>query len=217
MNVHGGLRSTAFASDGSGSPSFNMDGGRLVIDTSRDIPPTLGEIEDYCLHGLNTVVIGGGAIGPLSAPTLKAGLIPWLRALRDFTSCAVNVDWHADPGLLRMGPHLCHIVPPRPDGSGALSHWTEKHRFGLCYSRFGPGFIAITDRRGSGCEFILDTSDHIHVYRAAQAGLAEDSLTAPQLVVLRELEAEHLLYTHEGFSLALPYRMRHWPVPFTAI
>lgn len=189
----------------------------LSLHVDRDDPPALAKIETWCRQGLNTVALVDGTLGPELGRGTPGRFLEWLRVLRDLTSCAVNVDWEATANIAALAPMLHHIAPPRLNEDPALRRWREAHRYGICYSRFGPGFVTVIDRRDGGSEFVLDTADHIEVFNRAQTGVMVDCLSISQRGALLEMENENLLLTLEGVSLALPFRMKHWPVPFTAI
>ncbi|MEV7684964.1 RiPP maturation radical SAM C-methyltransferase [Streptomyces bungoensis] len=105
-----------------------------------------------------------------------------------------------------------------------LPTWGEPDRLpdgadGVLYHRRGPGFVTVMDRREPGTAVRL-TLDHPALVAAFDL-LAEptplDALDPVQREAVRLLAAERLVRVESGRAVALPPRIRRWPVPCTAI
>jgi hypothetical protein len=145
----------------------------------------------------------------------------WLELIRDFTACGVHVRWsarHIDPDLLSKLPHL---APPQMIESAAESVglWKARHVFGMFHWRLGPGFATLIDKRHPefGNEYVLDDPHTYAIFRQARKTSLRKTLEDIDTGALERLESENILLTLSGWSLALPYRMTHWPVPYTAV
>jgi Family of unknown function (DUF5825) len=193
--------------------------GTIELDIGRDEPPPRARIEALCRQGHAYARIEGAMPRPPRSPDEARRFLAWLETLRDMTACAVPVEWTAGPELAALAPLLFHIVPPDNPGPPEIERWRKAHRFGTCFWRSGPDFITVTDRRdeSDAHQYVLDTPDYVEVFSAAETLTERERLAALGGEALRELEASRLILTIEGWSLALPFRMRHWPVPFTAI
>jgi hypothetical protein len=191
----------------------------IELDIDRDEPLPRARIEELCRQGFAYARIQGAMLRPPGSPDEARWFLAWLETLRDMTACAVPVEWQAGPEMAALAPLLFHIVPPQNPGPPTIDKWREAHRYGTCFWRSGPGFITITDRRDEmdAHQFVLDTPDYVEVFSAAETVTARERLATLGGDALQELEANRLILTIEGWSLALPFRMRHWPVPFTAI
>lgn len=193
--------------------------GTIDLDLGRDAPMSRARIEEHCRRGYAYARIEGALDRPSGSPGEARRFLAWLETIRDMTACAVPVEWTAGPDVAALAPLLFHIVPPTNPGPPAIEEWRETHRYGTCFWRSGPGFVTITDRRdeSDAHQFVLETADYLEVFRAADTVTDRERLAALGDEALRELEANRLILSLEGWSLALPFRMRHWPVPFTAI
>ncbi|MEA1671953.1 DUF5825 family protein [Nitrospirillum sp. BR 11163] len=199
-----------------GAPSLSAR--ELHLRLLDDPPPSLREIEAFCQSGLSFAKLTGPSLPEPADAAESQRTLRWIECLRDFTACGVVVDWPAAAELAGRVAQLCHIVPPRKE-AGAFDRWHVLHRFGTCYSRFGPNFILIKDRRDpeNGAEFLLEGTAHESAFRKCQSVAPLDGFDAAEQDALTELVEEKLVLVLHGSALALPFRMRHWPVPFTAI
>lgn len=144
-----------------------------------------------------------------------------LRVLRDATSHAVRVSWTlSGPPALPERTHT-HLIPPQ-SGTGEAARryadrWASAYRYGAFYYRLGPGFVAIKDVRddADAARMVIDEGSEAFLALAEAATRAEvEHLDAE--VLETAAEAGLLLYTDDRI-LILPYRMRHWPVPYASI
>ena len=130
----------------------------------------------------------------------------WFRILRDLGSCAVEVEWQRSPRCAIPVDALRHL--PAAQGEDRVA-------FGSLYWRLGPGFVTIRDARGSGVRlFVLDDPESRDTFLASVGGVRCEDVPEE---ASRSLQEEGLVVDIGGTLVALPYRMRHWPVPFRAI
>ncbi|MFD4526548.1 DUF5825 family protein [Streptomyces sp. NPDC058470] len=129
-------------------------------------------------------------------------------------------DTHDTP-YLRM---LHHLPPPveRPDEPGELSAWRASHAAfpaGMLYHRRGPDFITVMDRRErpASARFTLDHPDLVATFARVQEPTPLGELDAVQREAVDLLAAERLALVADGWAVALPPRLRRWPVPCTGI
>ncbi len=136
------------------------------------------------------------------------GILHFLRFLREAASHDVSVVWES-AGDLGCDTRLLHHLPPR---SGDPS-WRAAYRYGLCHYRVGPGFVTVTDRRrGPAVPVTLRDAEQVRLVRALdRPGPAEES------AAFVALQRSGLIITHARDALCLPYRLRRWPIPCTAI
>lgn len=190
----------------------------IDLNADQDAPLERARIEELCRAGHLSSRIVGRPLDLMDSSDGARHLLGWIACLRDLTACAVPVDWHATAALAPLTALFHHIAPPADDRP-EFAEWRDIHRYGLCYWRSGPQFATIVDRRilQESHEFTLDTPDYLTVFTAAQVPVERARLEAMGAEALDALEAERLILSIAGWSLALPFRMRHWPVPFTAI
>ncbi len=191
----------------------------LDIDLAIDDIPDVAALEEAACAGLSGLRLGTSPIdispdGDETRRTLK-----WLRLLRDCTACGLLVDWQAGEGVRQLSPLLYHVTPPQCDEDERLASWRNIHRFGIFYWRSGPEFISIIDRRNAAeaDQFTLETAEHRLAFTEAENVVSRSVLFDRYGTALTELEQEGLILSVSGWSLTLPFRMRHWPVPYSAI
>lgn len=195
-------------------------GGDLIhLDSDRDTPLSGNQIESYCRRGYLSARMSGRALdAPLNSADAER-FLKWLACLREMTACGVPVSWQAGPELATYWELLAHIAPPETENVPAFEAWRRAHRYGICYWRAGPRFSAIVDRRKEkeAHHYILDTAEYLDVFTTATTVVAREALLVIDSDALNTLEQEGLILSLKGWSLTLPFRMRHWPVPFSAI
>nr|AYM53987.1 hypothetical protein [Pyxidicoccus sp.] len=149
----------------------------------------------------------------------------FIRLLRDCTSHRLRVRWRGAAPPSTAPGMLYHLEPPEGGGVPALDEaarqWRQAHAYGRCYWRAGPGFMLVKDRReGRGAaQFLLDDAATRSMFEAlAVPRLAESLGTEPEVrKALADLEEEALVLGLGPWRVALPFRMRCWPVPFIAV
>lgn len=136
------------------------------------------------------------------------GILHFLRLLREAASYGINVAWESAGDLGCDTRLLYHLPPPAADPS-----WRSAYRYGLCHYRVGPGFLMVTDRRrGPAASFTLRGTREIGlVQNLDRPSPSEDSSAFDGLV------RSGLIISHARDALCLPYRLRRWPIPCTAI
>jgi uncharacterized protein DUF5825 len=138
----------------------------------------------------------------------------FVRLLREAASYGVGVTWRGDLGL-RADPRLLYHLPPPVSGAEpGTDRWRAMFRYGLCYYRVGPGFLLVVDHRRSihAVAAVLREPDEIATLR----GLACPG-PAKNTAAFARLCDQGLIVRHGGAAVSLPYRLRRWPIPCTAI
>ncbi|MEU7300220.1 DUF5825 family protein [Streptomyces sp. NPDC007206] len=141
-----------------------------------------------------------------------------VRFLRECESQGLRVAWRAagspsyDLGVLR------HLPPPldMPGCESELAAWRAGYSYGSLHHRRGPGFVTVLDRRqrGTAVRLTLDHPGLLAAFLRLQEPAPLDAVD-PEAVDL--LVAERLVLAAGGWAVALPPRIRRWPVPCTAI
>lgn len=136
------------------------------------------------------------------------GILHFLHFLREAASHDINVVWDSAGDLGCDTRLLYHLPPPAGDPS-----WRSAYRYGLCHYRVGPGFVTVTDqRRGPAVPITLRETQKIRLIRDLdRPGPSEESSAFVAL-----LQAG-LIIGHGRDALCLPYRLRRWPIPCTAV
>lgn len=180
--------------------------------------PTLDALSaDLAAFALRTVTV----TEPVDLSVSMDECLRLLRVLRDATSHAVRVSWTlSGPPNLPPRTHT-HLIPPR-SGTGEAAHryaesWASAYRYGAFYYRLGPDFVAIKDVRddADAARMVIDEGSETFLALAEAATRAEVEHVDAE-VLETAAEAGLLLYTDDRM-LVLPYRMRHWPVPYASI
>ena len=154
----------------------------------------------------------------LDATNAKRSL-EFLRFNRDCLSFGIHLDWTGTVEDTLDSARLSHLVPPRvSDDDARQATWARDHSYGRCYWRNGPGFVLIKDTRAGGepARFVLDEPDTVALFRALASPKRADETNANP----RDLSAlldEGLVLSLDGWLLALPSRMRRWPIPALAL
>jgi hypothetical protein len=144
-----------------------------------------------------------------------------LRFLREATSHTLRLDWVLAGRPLVEPRNLAHLVPPArgigPDAVECALAWRAAYRYGTFHYRRGPGFVTVKDVRPDG------PTSHLTVDGASAAqflALAEATTLAELDEAATEALADAVEYglavRGRNTVLLLPFRMRHWPVPYVA-
>lgn len=173
-------------------------------------------VEASCREGLSSVFVDGKI--DLGAPNGAS----WVRVLRDLFACHVHVDWRVASmkTLPKHAPQtLSHLPPPLPDGTADVDIWRHKHTFGSLYWRRGPSYIQIKDKRNGFVQIItLDDVPSLDVFNACITGMpVHESGSAERSLPLKQLQDLGVVLKLNDCFVALPFRMKHWPVPVTSV
>lgn len=145
-----------------------------------------------------------------------------LRFLREATCHTLRVDWTLD-GLPLVGLRdVVHLVPPTsgvgPEAAEFVAAWRADYRYGTFYYRQGPGFVTVKDVRPGGvAEHLTLDGDSAAQFQALVRASTVAELDAANLAALADAVDFGLARRGEEQLLVLPYRMRRWPVPYSAI
>jgi len=158
-------------------------------------------------------------------PEKAAQSAEFIRFLRDCTAYRVKVNWQGSVLPQVRSRALHHLLPPtlnEVEPPVALRTWSESHSYGLCYWRSGPGFMVIKDKRagqGEGARFTLENGPLRDIFtQLAEPKRWEQLKDIPDIKeVLDSLQEEDLVLKLDDWFVALPYQIRHWPVPAQAI
>lgn len=138
----------------------------------------------------------------------------FVRLLREAAGYGVGVTWRGDLGLC-ADPRLLYHLPPPVGGAGpGVDRWRAMFSYGLCYYRVGPGFLLAVDHRRTmhAVAAVLRDPDEIATLR----GLAYPG-PAKKTAAFARLCDQGLIVRDRGAAVSLPYRLRRWPIPCTAI
>ncbi|MET8452565.1 DUF5825 family protein [Streptomyces sp. NPDC005209] len=116
---------------------------------------------------------------------------------------------------------LRHLPPPveRAGEPGELTGWRTGYVYGALYHRRGPDFVTVLDRRdaGTAARLTLDHPDLLAAFDRLGEPTPLDALDAVHREAVGLLGAERLVLVTDGWAVALPPRIRRWPVPCTGI
>ncbi|MFJ8821601.1 DUF5825 family protein [Streptomyces sp. NPDC102467] len=116
---------------------------------------------------------------------------------------------------------LRHLPPPaeHPEEPAELTRWRTGHSYGMLYHRRGPGFITVMDRRErpASARFTLDHPDLLAAFDALHEATSLNALAPARREAAELLADERLALIVDGWAVALPPRLRRWPVPCTGI
>ncbi|WP_406863717.1 DUF5825 family protein [Streptomyces sp. HUAS MG47] len=139
-----------------------------------------------------------------------------VRLLRDCQSAARTLRWAPDTDDPPFDTALLHHLPPPETGAPA---WRERYAYGLLYHRRGPGFVTVMDRRdpAASARFTLDAPALVEAFLSVQEPAELDALDASVRESVALLAEERLVLVTDGWAVALPPRLRRWPVPCTSV
>jgi hypothetical protein len=144
----------------------------------------------------------------------------WVRLLREATALSVPVSWQLtndppiDVGLLAHLSAPTYIVGVKPEVP--LDEWRSKPQGRTLYWRQGPDFIQVRDTRIGrvAARWLLDDLPTQRVFRSF---LEPQDTPLESSGPFRDLSEAGLLLVQNAYSVALPYRVVQWPIPYTAI
>ncbi|MGY0024568.1 DUF5825 family protein [Streptomyces sp. cg35] len=150
-----------------------------------------------------------------------------VQFLRTCLSHGLRVTYDAVRPAGGAGPYtydvriLRHLPPPaeHPEESAELTEWRAGHAYGMLYHRRGPDFITVMDRRErpASARFTLDHPDLLAAFDALHEATPLDALAPVHQEAAGLLADERLALVVDGWAVALPPRLRRWPVPCTGI
>jgi hypothetical protein len=144
-----------------------------------------------------------------------------LRFLRAATSHTLRVDWTLAGRPLLAPRDLTHVVPPTggddPAAVACAEAWRGDYRYGSYHYRRGPDFVTVKDTRPGEppVHLTIDGESALHFRELAAAESLAD-LTPEVTAALADAVEFGLAIQGEREFLLLPWRMRHWPVPYVA-
>lgn len=145
-----------------------------------------------------------------------------LRFLREATSHTLRLDWTLAGKPLVPPRDLTHLVPPTrgvgPDAEECVAAWRAAYRYGTYYYRCGPGFVTVKDVRPDGeTAHLTIEGESADAFRALAEATTLAGLDPATIDALDDAVEFGLVVRGEETLLLLPFRMRNWPVPFTAV
>lgn len=158
---------------------------------------------------------------PLAFGRSVADDLQLLYMLREATSHVVRLRWTlAGIPLFPLRTHV-HLVPPS-SGVGAEAadyarEWLAGYRYGSYYYRQGPGFVTVKDVRPGGDPVRMTIGDGADHFLTMASARDEHDLAEGTAAFLDTAQEAGLLVRGSGRFLVLPYRLRHWPVPYASI
>ncbi|WP_327738066.1 DUF5825 family protein [Streptomyces nojiriensis] len=156
---------------------------------------------------------------PLPLGTGGRGAADAVRFLRDCQSQALTVRWVPDGDALPFDTGLLHHLPPPSGSSDEAAVWRSRYAYGLLYHRRGPDFVTVMDRRdpSASARFTIDRPSLLGAFLTVQEPTALDELDAAGREAVSLLADERLVLVTRGWAVALPPRLRRWPVPCTSV
>jgi Family of unknown function (DUF5825) len=157
---------------------------------------------------------------PLEFGRGAAADLELLRLLRMVTSHAVRLRWTIG-GRPEFPLHTySHLLPPTSgvtlEDLGRVVDWARDYQYGSFYYRRGPGLVSVKDvRPGQPASRMVigDGADGFERLAESITGLVEP---ADEALAADAVAADLALRVGDRV-LVLPFRMRHWPVPYQAV
>ncbi|WP_224367102.1 RiPP maturation radical SAM C-methyltransferase [Hyalangium versicolor] len=148
--------------------------------------------------------------------------IHFVRFLRDCTSHRVRVQWKGQTANTLKPRTLLHLEPPvLPENAPeeALRTWDAEHSYGRFFWRLGQNFLTIKDMRQprDASRFTLERGPVYELFTQLQAPHRLQDLSGHDREALDALLEEDLVLQLDDWFVALPYQIRHWPIPFATI
>ncbi len=148
----------------------------------------------------------------------------FVRFLRDCASHRVKVQWKGQTADTIKPRSLFHLEPPviseDPSTPEPLRSWNEEYLYGRCFWRMGQNFLTIKDMRQprDASRFTLEQGPLFHLFTRITTPQRVQDLDGPDhREALDVLLEEDLALRLGDWVVALPYQIRHWPIPFATI
>jgi hypothetical protein len=190
--------------------------GRFTTVAATDLTADLAA--ELATAGCERLVVDG----PVPAGRSIDEDLRLLRFLREATCRTLRVDWTLGGRPLVEPRDLVHLVPPM-DGDGeeaaeCAAGWRADYRYGSYYYRQGPGFVTVKDvRPGGETVHLTIDGDSAAQFRALAAATVVADLDEAGVSALDDAVEYGLVLRGADTLLMLPFRMRRWPVPYSAI
>jgi hypothetical protein len=157
---------------------------------------------------------------PLAFGRSAAHDLELLRLLRLATSHAVRLRWTISGRPLFPSHTYTHLLPPWSglslDDLGYAVEWARDYRYGTFYYRRGPGLVTVKDVRPGVAASRMVVEDGAETFlRLAES--PDGGFTPTEESLVDDAVAAGLALREADRVLILPFRMRHWPVPYQAI
>ncbi|SDP95793.1 hypothetical protein SAMN04487905_11849 [Actinopolyspora xinjiangensis] len=185
-----------------------------VTDDTSDVRTRL---EDFVSSGARGLVI----TDPVDLTLPDRTSVDTVRLLRDAVGHGLRIDWRASPVDGLSVTDFTHLPPPAnldelsflPDSDA--ESWLDLYSYGQLFYRVGPGFVSIKDVRPTvpAARMTLEEEEARIFLELAEGG----GETGNSESLRSELVEYGLGIAAEGGFLVLPYRIRQWPIPFSAI
>ncbi|MGW1657407.1 RiPP maturation radical SAM C-methyltransferase [Streptomyces atratus] len=142
-------------------------------------------------------------------------VVHWTPATDDPLFAGSTNEVSATAGLLRHLP----APGPLPGEPPELAVWRNRHAYGQLYHRRGPDFVTVMDRRepSAAARFTIEDPDLLATFLTVLDATPVAGLSAIGREAVGLLAAERLAWVTDGWVVALPPRIRRWPVPCTDI
>lgn len=145
--------------------------------------------------------------------------LEFIRFLRDAISYGLQIEWKS---IFKKSANIRYFIHLPPPSSGIKSRvWNREYSYGKMFWRKGPGFILIKDMRSVSKQtrYIFDDMASLEAFQNIQTPihLSEMQYSSKIKDAIHEFISEGIALQIGEYILALPYRMRNWPIPYTAI
>jgi hypothetical protein len=147
--------------------------------------------------------------------------VQMMHLIRDATGFGLQINWSMATAPADIN-NFTHLFPPSggfdSTGKEIAELWRDAYSFGTCFFRVGPSFIALKDVRRTveAARMVIEEP-----YFRSFLELAEwdtiGKLPAGSTAIVDDLVKVGLCHLGRAGMMVLPYRMREWPIPFSAI
>ncbi|MFH0519363.1 DUF5825 family protein [Streptomyces sp. M41] len=145
-----------------------------------------------------------------------------VRFLRECQSAGLRVRWRLSYEAATYDMSVLRHLPPPAETPGETAEsrsWRAGYAYGMLYHRRGPDFVTVMDRRdrAASARYTLDHPDLLSAFETVLEPARLGELSAAHREAVGLLAAERLALVTDGWVVALPPRIRRWPVPATGI